>query len=255
MSGSSRLLGLFACAACLLTSLAAHAQGVDEFGGYGSRRGVQSESKQEAAFELRLGRYMPEVDSQVSGSPFQNTFGNDARYLLGAEIDWQLLRIPHFGTLAPGLGWGYTRFSAKARFASTGEASGTDTRLSIMPMYLVGVARADVIPRELKIPLVPYAKLGIGYGMWWSSDGKLSAKSPDGKVGRGGSYGLTYALGAMFLLDVLDEDDAKSADGVTGINNSYIFAEWFRPQLDGFGSAKVLDISSSSWLLGIALEI
>ena len=131
MNRSSRLLALFPSATCLLTSLAAHAQGVDEFGGYGSRRGVQSESKQEAAFELRLGRYMPEVDSQVSGSPFQNTFGNDARYLLGAEIDWQLLRIPHFGTLAPGLGWGYTRFSAKARFASTGEASGTDTRLSV----------------------------------------------------------------------------------------------------------------------------
>ena len=255
MNRSSRLLALFPSATCLLTSLAAHAQGVDEFGGYGSRRGVQSESKQEAAFELRLGRYMPEVDSQVSGSPFQNTFGNDARYLLGAEIDWQLLRIPHFGTLAPGLGWGYTRFSAKARFTSTGEVSGTDTRLSVMPMYLVGVARADVFPRELKIPLVPYAKLGVGYGMWWSTDGKLSAKSADGRKGRGGSYGLTYALGAMFLLDVLDEDDAKSADGVTGINNSYIFAEWFRPQLDGFGSAKVLDISSSSWLLGIALEI
>jgi len=40
-----------------------------------------------------------------------------------------------------------------------------------------------------------------------------------------------------------------------GINNSYLFAEWFRPQLDGFGSNKVLDLSSSSWVLGFALEI
>ena len=59
----------------------------------------------------------------------------------------------------------------------------------------------------------------------------------------------------MFLLDVLDEDDAVTADGLTGINNSYIFAEWFRPQLDGFGSNKVLNVGSSSWLIGIALEI
>jgi hypothetical protein len=249
-----RLVALVSSVGALLTALPAHAQGVDDFGGYGAKRGVQSESKQEAAFELRLGRYRPEVDSQLGSTPFQTTFGNDTRYMFGAEIDWQLLRIPHFGTLAPGLGWGYTKFTAKARFASNGELSGTSTRLNIMPMYLVGVVRADVVSKELKIPLVPYAKLGVGYGMWWSSDGKRSAEA-NGKVGRGASYGLTYALGAMFLLDVLDEDDAKSADGITGINNSYIFAEWFRPQLDGFGSNKVLDISSSSWLLGIALEI
>ena len=74
-------------------------------------------------------------------------------------------------------------------------------------------------------------------------------------AGKGLSYGLTYAAGVMFLLDVLDKDDAKSADGITGINNSYIFAEWFRPQLDGFGAKDVLDISSSSWVLGIAMEM
>jgi hypothetical protein len=255
MSRSSQLVASLAAAtSLLLVGGAARAQGVDDFGGYGSKRGVQSESKQEAAFELRLGRYVPEVDSQVGGTPFQSTFGNDTRFLFGAEVDWQLVRIPHFGTLAPGLGWGYTKFTAKARYADGSGISSSSTRLNIMPMYLVGVLRADVIPRELKIPLVPYAKLGVGYGMWWSSDGQRSAEY-QGKKGRGASYGLTYALGGMFLLDVLNEDDAVTADGITGINNSYIFAEWFRPQLDGFGSSKVLDIGSSSWLLGIALEI
>jgi len=121
-------------------------------------------------------------------------------------------------------------------------------------MYLVGVLRADVFMRDYKIPLVPYAKLGVGYAMWWSSDGKRRAEY-NGEVGRGSSYGLTYALGGMFLLDVLDPDDAVSADGLIGINNSYIFGEWFRPQLDGFGSNKVLDVGSSSWVLGLALEI
>ena len=199
--GLGRLFAALSTTTCvLLTSLAAHAQGVDEFGGYGTRRGVQSESKQEAAFELRFGRYVPEVDSAVGGSPFETTFGNSNRYLFGAEVDWQVLRIPHFGTLAPGLGWGYTKFTAKARFANGSGVSATDTSISIMPMYLVGVARADVIAKDFKVPLVPYAKLGFGYGMWWSSDGKQSAKTPDGKIGRGASYGLTYALGAMFLL-------------------------------------------------------
>jgi hypothetical protein len=245
-------------AATLLPSAKAHAQartrGVDDFGGYGNRRGQQSESKQEAAFELRFGRYVPEVDSQLASTPFQDTFGNDNRYLLGMEADWQVLRVPHLGTLGPGIGWGVTKFGARAPFTDGSGISPADTRLWIMPMHLVGVLRADVLPRDLKIPLVPYAKLGLGYALWWSSDGNRSATA-DGKAGKGASYGLTYALGAMFLLDVLAPDDAVSADGLTGINNSYVFAEWYRPQLDGFGSNKVLDVGSSSWLLGLAIEM
>jgi hypothetical protein len=235
--------------------LSAHAQGVDEFGSYGKgRRGQQSESKQDAAVELRFGRYVPDVDSQLGSPVFKDTFGNDTRFLFGFEADWQLIRIPHFGTIGPGFGWGLTKFGAKARFTDGSGISDTETRIWIMPMHLVGVVRADVIPRDFGVPLVPYAKLGFGYGLWWSSDGEKSAKV-DGVSGKGASYGLTYALGGMFLLDILDEDDAASADGLTGINNSYIFAEWYRPQLDGFGSDKVLDIGSSSWLIGIAMEM
>ena len=246
-------LGLLACFTLLPRS--AQAQGVDEFGAYGQgRRGTQSESKQDSAFELRFGRYVPEVDSQLGSTPFQTTFGNASRFLFGFEADWQLIRIPHFGTLAPAFGWGLTKFAAKAPFADGMGFSASDTRIWIMPMYLVGVARADVFARDFKVPLVPYAKFGLGYGLWWSSDGDKSAKA-DGISGKGASYGLTYALGGMFLLDILDEDDAATADGITGINNSYLFAEWFRPQLDGFGSDTVLDIGSSSWLLGIAMEM
>jgi hypothetical protein len=238
----------------LLVGAHAQAQGVDEFGAYGMKREGQSESKQDAAFEFRFGRYLPEVDKQLKSSPFQETFGSDTRFVIGAEVDWQLVRIPHFGTLAPGLGWSMTKFSARAPYADDTGLSPSHTRLTIMPMYLVAVARADFLSRDFKIPLVPYAKFGVGGAMWWSSDDTRTAEY-QGKVGRGLSYGLTYALGGMFLLDVLDPDDAKSADGLVGINNSYVFGEWFRPQLDGFGSSKVLDVSSSSWVIGFALEI
>ena len=248
------IASLATLAAISLSSLPSHAQGVDEFGSHGYERGKQSESEQDSAYELRFGRYEPEVDSQLNGTPFETAFGGSARFLIGAEGDWQLLRIPHFGSLGPGFGFGLTRFSAKAPFADGSGTSESDTRLWILPMYLVAVARADVFMRDFKIPLVPYAKFGFGYGLWWSSDGTKTAKV-DGKVARGASYGLTYALGGMFLLDILDPDDAVSADGVVGINNSYVFLEWFRPQLDGFGSKKVLDIGSSSWLLGVAVEM
>ena len=246
-------LATFTFTSSFLLAASAQAQGVDDFGGYGRTRG-DAETKQEAAFELRIGRYVPEVDSQLPTTPFQDTFGPSNRYTFGAEVDWQVLRIKHLGSLGPGFGWSYTKFSSRAPFADGSGLSASTTRLNIMPMYVVGVLRADVISKDFKIPLVPYAKLGVGYAMWWSSDGQRSATF-QGEKGKGGSYGLTYALGGMFLLDVLDPDDAKSADGIMGINNSYLFAEWFRPQLDGFGSSKVLDLSSSSWVVGFALEM
>jgi hypothetical protein len=248
------LVSLAAVTTISLPSLSARAQGVDEFGAYGVRRGEQSESEQDAAYELRFGRYVPEVDSELGSTPFQDTFGGATRFIIGAEGDWQLLRIPHFGTFGPGFGFGITKFTAKAAFTDGTGVSESDTRLWIAPMYVVGVARADVFMRDFHIPLVPYAKLGLGYGLWWSSDGEKTPKV-DGQSGRGASYGLTYALGGMFLLDVLDPDDAVTADGITGINNSYVFLEWFRPQLDGFGSNKVMDIGSSSWVLGVAVEM
>lgn len=254
MSSSQRICAAFAAAiALLLPAARAHAQGVDEFGGFGRERGY-AESKQEAAFELRIGRYVPEVDKPLSSTPFEDSFGTSNRYTFGAEVDWQVLRIKHLGSLGPGFGWSYTKFSQRAPFADGSGISASTTRLNIMPMYVVAVLRADFIAKDLKVPLVPYAKLGLGYAMWWSSDGQRSAEY-QGEKGKGGSYGPTYALGGMFLLDVLDPDDAKSADGIMGINNSYLFAEWFRPQLDGFGSTKVLDLSSSSWVVGFALEM
>jgi hypothetical protein len=251
-----RVAAALAVAACFtLPTSNARAQGVDEFGAYGGReKAGRSESPQNAAFEFRFGRYQPEVDSDLGGTPFHDVFGDKPRFLLGAEVDWQLMRVPHLGSIGPGLGWGLTRFQGKARVTATGELSAADTRIWMMPTYVAAVLRADVFMRDFAIPVVPYAKLGVGYALWWSSDGQKTAMSGD-TVGRGASYGLTYALGGMFLLDCLDREDAAMADGLSGINNSYVFAEWFRPQLDGFGSNKVMNLSSSSWVLGVAIEM
>ena len=231
---------------------AAHAQ-TDEFGAYGSRAADHGESSQDGAVEVRFGRYVPNIDKTVPGAPFRDVFGNRNRYIFGLEGDWQLIRFPHLGTLGPGLGWGYTRATGKAKITTTGEPSAEDTALSVMPFYLVGVLRADVFARELRIPIVPYAKLGIGYALWWASDGGVTSRE-DGTLGRGISYGPQYALGAMFLLDELDQQSARDADNSLGINHSYLFAEWYNSDLSGFGSNSRLDVGTSSWVLGLAIE-
>lgn len=245
----------FALVSWLCTGKAsAQTQATDEFGsvgGPGSRS--HAESPQNAAVEVRFGRYIPQVDKSVPGSPYQGVFGKRSRYMFGLEGDWQLLRLPHLGTLGPGLGWGYTRASAQARITSTGMLSAEQTTLAIMPFYLVGVLRADVFAREFGVPLVPYAKVGLGYALWWASDGGTTSRE-NGVLGRGVSYGPQYALGAMFLLDVLDEQTALDADNGIGVNNSYVFAEWFDSELDAFGSKSRLNVGANTWVVGLAIE-
>jgi hypothetical protein len=236
-------------------SHAALGQGVDEFGAYGPQNHDHGESPQYGAFEVRFGRYIPAVDSSLSGgTPFKDTFGDSSRYMFGMEADWQLIRFPHLGTFGPGLGWGYTRATGLAHLTNAPSvASGEDTALSVMPFYVVGVLRADVLARDFDIPLVPYAKLGIGYALWWASDGGTTSRI-NGTLGRGVSYGPQYAAGLMFLLDELDPQTARDADNGLGINNSYVFGELFASELDGFGSKTRMNVGANSWVLGVAIE-
>jgi len=232
----------------------AQSRNVDEFGAYGPNY-TRDGSPQIGLFEARFGVYNPRVDASVpNGTPYADTFGTKNRYMFGMEGDWQAVRIPHLGTLGPGLGWGYTRANGYARLTDNpGVRSGEQTSLTIMPIYLVAVLRADVLPRELGIPLVPYGKLGMGTAIWWSSDGGKTAYAGDVK-GTGISFGPQFALGGMFLLDILDQQTARDADASLGINNSYLYAEWYVAELDAFGSNKRLNAGANTWVAGFAIE-
>lgn len=229
----------------------ARAQGIDEFGRYGPRT-RETQSKQVGAFELRIGRYVPRVDDEFSNAtPYRDTFGTKNRYSFGIEVDWQVLRIPHFGTLGPGIGIEYTKISGNSFLATdlTQRVSET-TSLTILPIYLVGVLRFDYLARETPVPLVPYGKAGIGSALWWVSNGGGTA-SANGVAGRGLSFGPQFALGGMFLLDFLDPSSAATMDEGIGINNSYFFAEWFASYL---GTGNQMHVGTNTWVLGLAFE-
>jgi len=259
MSFESRLLRGFACGAVLAAGLTfasrARAQGTDEFGSYGGLEArKQKESGQEAAFELRFGPYRPDVDSEVAGSPFRDTFGDGTRVLVGFEVDWQALRVPKVLSFGPGFGWGYTRFGADALLANgTGDRSEQRTSLSIMPMYAAAVLRVDAIAQQTPVPLAAYVKAGYGMALWWVGDGDGAAYSDNNKVGRGISTGPQFALGGMVLLDVLDPTSAVELDNATGVNNTYFFVEWYVSRLGNSGNQ--MRVGTNTWMLGLALEI
>lgn len=217
-------------------------------------------SPQNFALELRFGPYKPNIDEEPGLGrdpqgrlPYESAFGTTPRVMVGLEFDWQLLRIPHFGSIGPGAGVGYTSMNASVTTLSGG-ASGDETSLEIYPLYAVGVLRLDVLWRDLGIPLVPYGKLGLAAGLWRASNsgGTASAANVSGK---GTTLGTQAAVGVMFALDVLDPGAGRNMDNLLGINGTYLFAEYYSLGLTGLGQSKPLLVGSSTWTAGFAFEM
>lgn len=211
---------------------------------------------QNFALEVRVSPYYPQVDDDPSlngAKPFEKNFGDKARVLISFELDWQTLRIPHLGTIGPGVGVGSVTMSRDVQTA-TGRTSGDETSLAIYPFWGVAVLRADVFFRDFGIPLVPYGKAGIGLGIWRASNSAGTAKSADGISGKGTSWGTNVALGVALSLDALDRGASRNMDNATGINNTYLFIEAYWLTLDGLGQSNALHVGSNTWSAGLTFE-
>jgi hypothetical protein len=212
-------------------------------------------SAQNFAFELRFSPYYPQIDDAFSGlknPPFATNFGTKARFYIGAEMDWQALRIPHLGTIGPGLSVGYVGMSRTVQTVS-GRVSGDETNLSIYPFTAVAVLRADVFWRELGVPFVPYVKAGAGVALWRASNSGGTSVT-NNVSGKGHSFGTNLALGVALSLDALDNGASRNMDNATGINNTYLFLEEYWLTLDGLAQTNALHVGTNTWSAGLAFE-
>jgi len=225
-------------------------------------------SPQNFAAELRFSAFTPAIDSDPSlggKTPFATVFGSGPRLLVSGEFDWQALRIPHFGTLGPGVGVGFTEASGNAMFASPHGpnmtmTSGETTSLDIYPFDALAVLRIDVLWHDLGIPIVPYLKAGFGVALWRATNTLgtsvyVDPKSGQSTSGEGHSIGTHVALGIAFNLNVIDPSAAKDWDEQSGVNSTYLFAEWTREDLDGLGlQSDPLRVGGTGWTFGLAFE-
>jgi len=211
-------------------------------------------SPQNFALELRFAPYYPQVDEEpgLSGTPFENRFGDKARFYIGLEFDWQTFRIPYVGTIGPGLGVGRVSMSRDAQTVS-GRPSGDSYTLEIYPMYLSGVLRADALWRDGGFPFVPYGKLGLAWAPWRAST-TGGTSEVNGSRGRGSTLGTHAALGVAFALDVIDPGANRNMDNAIGINNTYLYAELYWLTLNGLAQNDALYVGSNSWAAGLAFE-
>lgn len=211
-------------------------------------------SPQHFALELRFSPYYPDIDDDpsLSGRPFENAFGDNPRILMALEFDWQILRIPHLGTLGAGFGIGYLTMGRDVRTVS-GRTSGDSTSLEVIPMWTGAVFRVDTLWRRVGFPFIPYAKAGVALGYWRAGNSGGTAEV-DGFVGRGASWGTNLALGVMFALDFFDRGAGRNMDAATGINGTYLFFEGYSLALNGIAQEHALRVGTTTWAAGLAFE-
>jgi hypothetical protein len=226
------------------------------------------ESPQNFAVELRFSPFFyPDIDSDPSlhgCKPFHTVFGAGSSLLFGGEFDWQALRIPHLGTLGPGVAASVVSFSAQAPSTgpqlggcdSNGSTSGESTTLNIYPLAALAVFRLDAFWKDLGVPLVPYAKLGPAFAYWNASNTLGTSTDRAGQSGQGVTWGSQLAIGVGFNLNFLDEYTARNFDESMGVNGTYVFAEWTDMNLDGLWvqSNPMRVGTTSTWTFGLAWE-
>ena len=206
------------------------------------------------ALELRLGPYRPDVDAAFGATkPYQKVFGDSTRYMVGAEFDWAPLRIPHFGSLGVGGLLGYTSASANAQFSDGSGPSAEDTKFTMWMLGALAVLRIDALAHETWIPLVPYAKIGPAVGLWTAENG-LGTSEVAGQLGRGKTFGMIYAVGAMLQLDFLDRQAAKTFDAEQGVRHTYFLGEYTWSDVNGLGQSGAMRLGDKTWTLGLAMQ-
>jgi hypothetical protein len=192
-------------------------------------RGVPGggESPQRFAVEVKFGPYIPAVDDAVSGGglgPYASVFGQTDD--TGAAVDqpkaglysvisfeWQFINLA--GPLSLGGQVGFFRDQAQALLATPDDdgnlrSVADEVSFTVVPLAVLLGYRFELLADRYRVPLVPYARGGLAYGIWWSKDGSGSvSENSTGDKGRGGSLGWQANLGMMLRMDWIDRGSAN----------------------------------------------
>lgn len=227
---------------------------------------------QRFALEFKMGPFLPDVDRTYDGpglGPYATIFGRtDANGMAvdqpkafpmpAIAFDWQFLYLA--GPLGVGVQAGFFRDKAQALLANPEEgeslrSAADETRFAMIPLALLVSYRLEILPDRLRVPLVPYAKAGLAYSLYWVKSGSGNiARNSRGEAGRGGVPGFQVNAGAMLRLDFIEPGTAKKLDNLTGINHTYLFGEYQLSRVDNFGVGQSISLGDSTWFAGLAVE-
>lgn len=208
--------------------------------------------------EFHFGTYTPQVDEQFkTATPWKDVFGTDSMTLIGLHADYEVWK--GHGTLAIGGGAAYGWISGGALTTDATTTTKDSVGFNIVPLQANVIYRWDWAAVEHGVPFVPYVKAGLVATIWWATDaGDSIAKTDDlegvSRTGQGVTFGWQVGGGIQFLLDVLAPGTASEFDEESGVNNSFIFAEFMHSDVNDFGSSTSINLGDDALSFGLMFE-
>jgi hypothetical protein len=206
------------------------------------------------AFELKFGPYRPNIDHEFANgqAPYDDIFGSGSGLMSQFEFDVALWRRLG-GTFAVGATTGYFSKSANGLLRN-GAPSGDKTAIKLVPLVLQGIYRYEELARRTPVPLVPYAKLGVNYTIWWITNGAGDVAESEGNKARGGTWGWQGNFGLALQLDRFDRDASTSLHNELGVSHVNLFWELLVARVSNFGRDGALNVGATSWLAGLSFQ-
>lgn len=232
--------------------------------------------------EFKFGPYVPNVDSEFNLSegevgPFERMFG-DGPFLLSA-ITLDFYPLHPLGQLGVYGSLGYMSKSAGAyEVDGNGEvvvdedgdpirSEGDDNTFRLFPMSVGAVYRFTDLDDRFRIPVVPFARLGLSYYFWRvAAPGGEIAEAPTmdcanpqtddctGNRASGGSLGWQGSVGLAIRAERVDPDAEIALRTELGIEHAGLVLELAYAKVDGFGSNEKLAVGDLTWFAGINFE-
>jgi hypothetical protein len=219
---------------------------------------ARAESARSGMVELKFGPYRPGIDNEFYGEgPYDRIFGSSSMLMSKVEFDYELWQ--KFGTVAIGGTIGFGQQSGNGFVKTTGARSTDTTVFHVIPLSLDAIYRFDWLQQKYHVPLVPNAKVGFDYYVYWITNASgqvVRTEDAAGNiaVGRGGVFGGHVSFGLQFQLDWLAPEMAHTFDTDIGVNHTYLFAEYVMSWINDFKAKHTLDLSSDTFMAGIAFE-
>ena len=259
------VIGLIGSSA--LAPSSAHAQDEDPFILRTGDDTAHEEKRPQFGFELRFGPFRPQIGTAGERAAYDAVYGDDDSLfkdrplMKQLELSWYpwarygvgglFLRIGHWRAS------GTTRACGDASGCAGGSLEGSiagneKTSLTILPLTIGVVYKFDLLKERFYIPLVPYAKAGFDYFLWFNSAAGETSVAADGSKGRGGTPGVNASVGLALNLDWIEPSAAMSGRSGVGIADSYLFIE-YSMAYSGF-RASGLEMSENYALVGLAID-
>ncbi len=197
-----------------------------------------------------------ELDSSTGTKPVSDVFGTGPKLMFQMGLEYYVWQ--GFGSVGIEGASGFWHTSGKG-LREDGTQSKDSTTFNMIPLKLSAVYRFSYLQEEWAVPLVPFAKFGFDYWIWWvlnQRDDLARFVDDDGSSSKalGATYGLHVAYGLMFNLNFIDRELGRDFDQSAGVNGTYLYIEGVYNWLEDFKIGDSWNLSTHTFLAGILFE-